>query len=163
MKRNKLISILTIFICLCLTGWLILKTNNLYFGSSFEKWQELKYVKNCTGVILMVMILSQWILSSLRVNKKPGYNKWNFYRKLHLLVGLLTLFVAFLHAVNFGFGILFFLMLFFLINTIISALYALGIISLENIGKSLLPLHIIFSTVVTALSIFHWWIVMTYN
>ncbi len=44
-----------------------------------------------------------------------------------------------------------------------SVIEALGIISLENIGKSLLPLHIIFSTVVTALSIFHWWIVMTYN
>jgi hypothetical protein len=136
------------------------------FGTSFEQWQQERVTKNITGAVLLTSILGQWLLSLSRVVFKSKEWAWLKIKELHLITGTLTLFVAFLHAWNLGFGMLFFLMIIFLANSIISSIYTWKsermIFNKTNLSF-LLPAHIVLSVIVTFLSLTHWWLVMTFN
>jgi len=166
MSRTSFWSILSFVLAFMLTIWLSLKSLGIQFGTTLEIWQQDRAYKNITGVIFLSLILSQWILSISRTIYKTNGEAWQRIKEVHLIVGMLTLIMAFLHAWNLGFGLLFFLMGLFILNTLVSSVYTLkseGVL-LKNIYLNfLLPGHIIFSVAITLLSLMHWWLVMTFN
>ena len=166
MSRIKRYSTLSFWGSLLLSFWLMSRSMDLEWGGKLLEWQETRIVKNYTGAILLILILSQWALSISRLVLKSKGKEWGVFRELHVAVGTLTVLLAFLHAVSFGFGLLGFLSVFFLLNNMISSTYTLnaeGVWNIEFGSAMLLPIHIVFSVTVTFLSLMHWWLVMTFN
>ena len=166
MSRTSFWSILSFALAFILTIWLSLKSLGMQFGTPLENWQQDRTFKNITGIIFLSLLLSQWILSISRTVYKTEGKAWLRIKEVHLMVGMLTLIIAFLHAWNLGFGMLFFLMGMFILNTLVSSVYTLkseGVLLNNRNLHFLLPSHIIFSVAVTLLSLMHWWLVMTFN
>lgn len=166
MSRIRWYSTLSFWGSLLLSVWLMSRSMDLQWGSELLEWQKSRIVKNYTGALLLALILSQWLLSISRLVLKSKGKEWSVFRELHVAVGTLTVLLAFLHAASFGFGLLGFLSVFFLLNNIISSTYTLNSEGAWNVKFSssmLLPIHIVFSVTVTFLSLMHWWLVMTFN
>ena len=166
MSKTSLWSALSFFFALTLTLWLLMRSMGVEFGTSFEQWQQERATKNITGSLLLAGILGQWLLSLSRMVFKSKERAWLKIKELHLITGALTLIVAFFHAWNLGFGMLFFLMLSFIFNSILSSIYTLkteGVVFNKANMSYLLPTHIVLSVIVTFLSLMHWWLVMTFN
>ena len=166
MSKTSLWSALSFFLALTLTLWLLMRSMGVELGTAFEQWQQERATKNITGAVLLVCILGQWLLSLSRVVFKSKEMAWLKIKELHIITGALTLMVAFFHAWNLGFGMLFFLMLSFIFNSILSSIYTLkteGVIFNQANMSYLLPTHIVLSVIVTFLSLMHWWLVMTFN
>jgi len=166
MSKTSLWSALSFFLALTLTLWLLMRSMGVELGTAFEQWQQERATKNITGSLLLVGILGQWLLSLSRMVFKSKESAWLKIKGLHLITGALTLIVAFFHAWNLGFGMLFFLMLSFIFNSILSSIYTLkseGVVFNKANMSYLLPTHIVLSVIVTFLSLMHWWLVMTFN
>lgn len=129
-----------------------------------EELQAIETYKKWSGLFLLLLILSQWLVSLNRTNKNlKNATKENFI-EIHKWVGVFLPLGFYMHSSNIGYGVLFLLSIVFFVNIL------LGILNSENILDDKpkyyniwLMLHIILSVLIVALSLNHLWQVFYYN
>jgi len=129
-----------------------------------ENLQSIESYKKWSGLVLLLLILWQWVVSLNRTNKLLKNTTKEKFIEIHKWIGLLLPIAFYMHSSNFGFGILLLLSIVFFVNIL------LGIINSENILDKKpkfyniwLMLHIVLSVLIVALSINHLWQVFYYN
>ena len=129
-----------------------------------ETWQLNDSYKTWTGIVLFSLILSQWYLSFIRMNKNYTSEKKEFFIEIHKWIGVFLPLSFYIHSTSIGYGILMLLSFVFLLNI------GIGFVNTENLldkhpkyFKWWLASHIILSVAIIAFSLIHIWIVFFYN
>ena len=128
-----------------------------------RQWQLDQMYRRWSGLGLFLVILSQWVLSLVRVVPRWQGKSRVFYT-LHNWVGAFTPLLFYLHAMQLGFAYLFVLSITFFGN------FLLGMFNLELL-KSRSPLvfqgwmilNVAFSLFISLLTVYHIWVVFYYE
>lgn len=149
---------ITLFVLYFIQDFFLLKISYL------EHLQSIELYKKWSGLLLLILILSQWYISALRANKKISSSKKQFYVNLHKLIGVLLPLFFYFHSTSIGFGMLFVLSVVFFISIFLGFINTENfVIRFPNLFNWWLMLHILFSAIVLVLSFIHVWQVFYFN
>jgi len=126
-----------------------------------ENLQHIEVYKKWSGLVLILLILSQWYLSVLRMKNK--FNVDTFI-EIHKWVGVILPIAFYFHSTSLGFGILLLLSIVFLINIAIGFINTYSL--LERFPKfydAWVFSHIVLSVAVLVFAVVHIWLVYLYN
>ena len=122
-------------------------------GESYRLW---------TGLLLFMVILSQWVLTYARFVLQKDGDSIKYYVRLHKLVGIYSPVIYFVHSADPGYGLLMFLTIVFFLNHLIGVAY----------GKSpfwvwVFPvwiiLHVFLAVTLLSASVYHIYVVFAYK
>lgn len=144
----------------------------LYFAQYFfdikfdflEQLQTGEMYKRWSGLVLFLLLLSQWYLSFKRVNKSLSNIRKEFYINIHKWIGVFLPIAFFFHSTNIGFGILFALSFLFFINIGMGFLNTKSLVEKHpKFFNSWLGIHIFLSVFIMFLAGIHIWQVFYYS
>lgn len=111
--------------------------------------------KTYSGVVLLLLILFQWALTVMRVNKLRSA-AINSMTNLHQWAGAISPLLLYTHSIRLGHGYLMILTSAFILNLILGFMNVGKINSVSKIYfNTWCTLHIVFSVVVGFLTLFH--------
>ena len=129
-----------------------------------ENLQSVELYKRWSGFILLVLILSQWFLSVLRINKYFNLQRKKLFLNIHKWVGVIMPLFLFFHSTEIGYGVLVLLSFVFYINLAIALINTDdNFIKYPKAFTVWLILHIVFSVALLVFSLIHVWLVFYYN
>lgn len=136
-----------VYMCLSV---LVVSTVLRQLGVISWPWQESSVFRNWTGALLFVSLLGQWCLSIGRVVYQRRGARWDAWVEVHQALAWAVPFLALLHSLQLGYGLL---------GALPLVLFAAAIfglwISLRKNGRRWLPYHLIFSALTLAGSLVH--------
>lgn len=129
-----------------------------------EELQQVENYKRWSGLVLFLLILSQWYLSFKRMNKDIENMQKEFYINIHKWIGVFLPLAFYIHSTNIGYAILLALSVVFFINV------GMGFINtkewIEKHPKyfnTWLTIHILLSVFVVFIGAIHIWQVFYYS
>lgn len=129
-----------------------------------ENLQSIELYKRWSGFIILVLILSQWVLSVLRINKYFNLQRKKLFLNIHKWVGVIMPLFLFFHSTEIGYGVLMLLSFVFYINIAIALINTEdNFIKHPKVFNVWLVLHIVFSVALLGFSLIHVWLVFYYN
>tara|TARA_B110000037_G_scaffold222985_1_gene301086 strand:- start:1598 stop:2065 length:468 start_codon:yes stop_codon:yes gene_type:complete len=129
-----------------------------------ENLQSIELYKRWSGFILLVLILSQWVLSVLRINNYFNPQRKKLFLNIHKWVGVIMPLFLFFHSTEIGYGVLMLLSFVFYINIVIAIINTEdNFIKYPKVFNVWLILHIFFSVALLSFSLIHVWLVFYYN
>lgn len=129
-----------------------------------ENLQTIDLYKNWSGFVLLLLILSQWYISIMRMNKEFNAVKKERFLLIHKWVGVVLPLAFFLHSTSIGYGILLLLSLVFLINIALAFINTNSFLDKQpKFFTWWLLIHIFLSVAVLIFSLLHVWLVFIYN
>lgn len=136
-----------VYVCLCA---MLVSTVLSQLGIVNWHWQESPVFRNWTGALLFTSLLGQWCLSIGRVVYQRQGARWDAWVEVHQALAWAVPFLALLHSLQLGYGLLGALPL------VLFAAATFGLwISLRKNGRRWLPYHLVFSALTLAGSVVH--------
>lgn len=136
-----------VYVCICA---LLVSTVLSQLGMVDWHWQESLVFRNWTGALLFTSLLGQWCLSIGRMIYQRQGARWDAWVEVHQALAWAVPFLAVLHSLQLGYGLL---------GALPLVLFAAAIfglwISLRKNGRRWLPYHLIFSALTLAGSVVH--------
>ena len=156
MQMNNLkLQLRAVYVCLgILAGATVL--------DQLEVWQwqvqQEDVFRNWTGALLFAALLGQWCLSIGRLVYQRQGARWDAWVEVHQALAWSVPFLALLHSLHLGYGLLGALPLVLFTATVFGLW-----ISLRKNGRRWLPYHLVFSALTLAGSLVHLWRVVFYR
>lgn len=136
-----------VYVCICA---LLVSTVLSQLGMVDWHGQESPVFRNWTGALLFTSLLGQWCLSIGRIVYQRQGARWDAWVEVHQALAWAVPFLAVLHSLQLGYGLL---------GALPLVLFAAAIfglwISLRKNGRRWLPYHLIFSALTLAGSVVH--------
>ncbi len=131
---------------------------------AWSEWQSSDAWRTTTGLILIALIAWQWVFPSLR--GRGGLGRARRLELWHRAIGALSPIALLLHQRDLAHGLLCTLSILFVANTIVGSLDKTCVSDAshrERYMKFWLPTHVATSCLITALSVWHVIMVVTYR
>lgn len=145
-----------------LIGYILQYAFSIPFTWLHELQGEQSY-RRWSGLLLIVYILSQWILTLVRIRNPHGETS-NRLLKIHQWSGALMPLFFYLHAHALGFGYLMILAITFFVTFFLGLLNTTVIRSWGPVAfRCWYVTHILGTVVITVLSFLHIWVVFYYK
>ncbi len=156
LKNNKM-QVKGLFLFLIYLGQILIPWNK----ESLMNFQNESIVRIITGITLLFVILSQWIISFARIILKLENPKLEKLLYIHKWIGTLCPILFMMHSINPGYGLLFLLTTLFFSNHFISSIQRKSSFFLSFYPAYIL-IHILLSILILLLSGLHIYLVITY-
>lgn len=129
--------------------------------SEVIRFQNQDDVRLITGILLLLLLVSQWILTFARVILELNDHKLVKIKTWHKWTGAISPLFYLTHSIEPGYGMLFFLTIIFFSNHVIASVYGKSAFWTRVFPVWLL-IHILLSVLITILVPYHIYLVSAY-
>lgn len=139
-----------------------IQANSAWHSEWIIKVQSEENYRMWTGLLLLMVILSQWILTYARFVLRKNGDSMRYYVRLHKLVGIYSPVVYFIHSSDPGYGLLLFLTVVFFLNHLI------GLMSGNSpfwvwVFPIWLIIHVFLAVTLLSASVYHIYVVFAFK